>query len=274
MYLQFFDFKEEPFSVTPNPKFLYLAPQHHSALETLKYGIEARKGFLMLTSEIGTGKTTICRALLERVNSKTDVAVLLNPLMSVPGLIQAINEDFGNKIKILTLEAQLKGLNDFLLSRLKKGRNAVVLVDEAQNLSIKALEMIRLLSNLETNTEKLLQIILVGQPELESKMASYDLRQLAQRITFKCRLGPLDLNETQGYILHRLNIAGGAGKLVFHKRVFKKIFKHTGGYPRLLNMLCDRILLEAYARQVRLIDITVVRAAVKDANQTQQVIVG
>lgn len=239
------------------------------------YGIQARKGFLILTSEVGTGKTTVCRELFNRLQGDTDVSVLLNPFLSVAGLIQAINKDFGNVVEDPSLEDQLSALNDFLLSRLKQGRNAVVMIDEAQNLSVEALEMIRMLSNLETDIQKLLQIILIGQPELDVKMATYQLRQLAQRISFRCRLGPLDMSETQGYILHRLHIAGGGGgQILFHKKVFSKIFQRTKGYPRLINLLCDRILLAAYGRQNRFIDMGVVREAIQDVGQHQVVIAG
>lgn len=264
MYLHFFHLKEEPFTMTPDPRFLFLSHQHEAAVESLLYGIRYRKGFMALTGEIGTGKTTLCRELLNRLDANVEIAVILNPLLSVPALLKAINRDFGNDVAGDAVETQIEGLNRFLLARLKEGHNAVVLIDEAQNLSIEALEMTRLLSNLETDQQKLLQIILVGQPELEQTLQSVKLRQLDQRISVRYQLGKLNVDETERYILHRLNIAGGNGYPQFEPRAFKRIYRATEGYPRLINMVCDRALLAAYARRSHTVNTTIVHEALGD----------
>lgn len=264
MYSRFFNLREEPFSMTPDPRFLYLSPQHEAAIESLLYGVRQRKGFMTLTGEVGTGKTTICRELINRLDQDIEIAVILNPLLSVFGLLRAINTDFGNKVKGKTVEEQVDSLHQFLLAQAKKGHNAVVLIDEAQNLSVEALEMVRLLSNLETDTQKLLQIILVGQPELETTLQSHRLRQLNQRISIRHHLGTLNLNETQSYILHRILCAGGEGQINFENRAIRHLHLYSGGFPRLINILCDRSLLEAYARRIRIISKSVVKDAVRD----------
>lgn len=266
MYLHFFHLKEEPFNMTPDPRFLFLSHQHEAAIEALVYGIEGRKGFLMLTGEIGTGKTTICRALINRLNTSIELSVILNPLLSVTGLLKAINRDFGNEVKGETSEEQLNELNRFLLERQREGRNAVVLIDEAQNLSIEALEMTRLLSNLETDKEKLVQIILVGQPELERTLSSHRLRQLDQRIDIRQHLKSLDYKEMREYVFHRLLLAGGEGGLDFEPRALKKLYEQSEGYPRLINILCDRALLAAYAQRTRTITKGIMKEAIRDVN--------
>lgn len=265
MYSRFFNLREEPFSMTPDPRFLFLSAQHEAAIESLLYGIRQRKGFMTLTGEVGTGKTTICRELINRLDADIEIAVILNPLLSVYGLMKAINADFGNKVKNgRTVEEQLDGLHQFLLAQAKKGHNAVVLIDEAQNLSVEALEMIRLLSNLETDTQKLLQIILVGQPELETTLQSHRLRPLNQRISIRHHLGTLNLDETRSYILHRMLCAGGEGQVNFENKALNHLYSYSGGFPRLINILCDRSLLEAYARRIRTISKSVVKDAVRD----------
>ena len=267
MYLHYFNLQEEPFNMTPDPRFLFLSQQHESAIESLLYGIQERKGFITLTGEVGTGKTTICRALIHRLDSsEIEIAVILNPILSVPALLKAINKDFGNRIRGNSAEAQLEGLHRFLINRVTKNNNAVVLIDEAQHLSIEALEMIRLLSNLETDKQKLLQIILVGQQELDDKLNNYCLRQLAQRISIRIHLDKLDLEDTRNYIFHRLSIAGGEGHINFENNALKKIYRYTKGHPRLINALCDRSLLEAYARRHRTIDKSIINVSVTDLN--------
>lgn len=264
MYSRYFNLREEPFSMTPDPRFLYLSVQHEAAIESLLYGIRQRKGFMTLTGEVGTGKTTICRELINRLNDDVEIAVILNPLLSVFGLLKAINTDFDNPERGATVEDQLESLHRFLLKRAQKGRNAAVLIDESQNLSIEALEMVRLLSNLETDSQKLLQIILVGQPELETTLQSHRLRQLNQRISIRYRLSSLNLDETRKYIMHRLLCAGGDGQVNFENSAIQRLHSCSGGFPRLINILCDRSLLEAYARRVRTVNKSVVRGAVKD----------
>lgn len=271
MYLQYFNLKEEPFNISPDPRFLFGTDQHEAAIESLFYGVSERKGFALLTGEIGTGKTTLCRALLNRLDSSTDVSVIVNPLLSTAGLLRAINDDFGNPIASEKVEDQLAGLHRFLLERAGSDRNAMVLIDEAQNLSIEALEMTRLLSNLETDRRKLLQIVLVGQPELEKTLQSYNMRQLNQRISVRQRLGNLTPKQLREYVFHRITVAGGGGHLYFEPDAIKRIHKHTQGFPRLTNILCDRILLAAFARRTRYVDKKIVNEAILDLDgQTQK----
>lgn len=266
MYLNFFHLKEEPFNMTPDPHFFFLSKQHEAALESLVYGIKQGKGFLSLTGEVGTGKSTLCRKLIKRMEGEADFAAILNPLLSVVGLLKEINKDFGNPIRYDAIEKQIEALNNFLIQRTDSGRQAVVLVDEAQNLSVEALEMLRLLSNLETDKKKLLQIILVGQPELEATLQDYRLRQLSQRINIRRRVGPLDFKETKEYIFYRLVRAGGEGQLGFDKKALKKVYSYSKGYPRLVNSVCDRTLLAAYARRKRVISKKFVKEAIRDVN--------
>ena len=250
--------------MTPDPRFLFLSAQHEAAIESLLYGIRQRKGFMTLTGEVGTGKTTICRELINRLDKDIEIAFILNPLLSVFGLLKAINTDFGNKVRGKTVEEQLDGLHRFLISQAQKSHNAVVLIDEAQNLSVEALETVRLLSNLETDTQKLLQIILVGQPELENTLQSYRLRPLNQRISIRHHLGTLNLSETHNYIMHRLLCAGGDGQVSFENKAIRRLHLYSGGFPRLINILCDRSLLEAYARRVHTVNKSVVKEALRD----------
>lgn len=264
MYSCFFNLREEPFSMTPDPRFLYLSPQHEAAIESLLYGIRQRKGFMTLTGEVGTGKTTVCRELINRLDADVEIAVILNPLLSVIGLLKAVNTDFGNTVEGNTVEEQVDGMYQFLMAHAKTGHNAVILIDESQNLSVEALEMIRLLSNLETDTQKLLQIILVGQPELETTLQSHRLRPLNQRISIRHRLNTLNLDETRKYIMHRLLCAGDDGQVNFENKAIQRLYTCSGGFPRLINILCDRSLLEAYARRVRVVSKSVVKDAVKD----------
>ena len=204
MYLKYFNFREYPFNITPASKFLFMARQYHEALDILTYSILERKGFVALTGEIGTGKTTILHELLNRLGDKVDSSLILNPLLSSLDLLRSINHDFGNEFAGDSVYDALNSLNEFLLDKKRKTKNAIVIIDEAQNLPYSSLEMIRMLSNLETSDKKLLQIILVGQPELEKKLSSFQLRQLNQRIGVRYRLNPLNLNETCEYIFHRL----------------------------------------------------------------------
>lgn len=266
MYLQFFNLKEEPFSLTPDPRFFFLSNQHDVAVNALLYGVQSRKGFLMLTGEVGTGKTTVCRTLISKLGQEVELAVILNPLLSMTGLLRAINRDFGNEVKSNSLEKQMEGLNRFLSARVKEGRNAVVLIDEAQNLSVEALEMTRLLSNLETDRQKLLQIILVGQPELEQTLQKHELRQLEQRISIRHCLGVLKFDEMREYVSHRLMIANGEGQLHFKDGALKKLYNQSKGYPRLINIFCDRALLEAYGQRSHVISKSIMNLAVRDVN--------
>src|SRR5574337_469502 len=209
MYEKFFYLKENPFHVTPDPRFLYLSRSHREAIDLMLFGIRERKGFILLIGEVGTGKTTLCRALLERLPRNTETALILNPVLSGKELLENITADFGIKAKGGSIKAHLDSLNVFLLKRASAGANAVVIIDEAQNLTPGALEMVRLLSNLETDRHKLIQILLVGQPEFKEMLSLDELRQLNQRIAVRCGLAPLDPKETGAYIQTRLNIAGG-----------------------------------------------------------------
>ena len=264
MYEKFFYLKENPFNITPDPKFLYMSKKHQEALDLLFFGISQRKGFLMLSGEVGTGKTTICRALLEKLDSKVSSALIINPLLSDVELLKSINEDFGLKAETLTMKEQVDALNSFLVGKAKNAGNAVVIMDEAQNLSPKALEMIRLLSNLETEKMKLIQIVLVGQPELREKLKLPELRQLNQRIVVRCHLGSLNFEETKSYIFKRLTIAGGKGSVKFTATALKSIYEASSGIPRLINIVCDRTLTAAFVAGKRVIDEEIGKKAVDE----------
>ncbi len=265
VYLDFFSFTERPFNVTPDTRFLYLSRQHEEAIKTLLYGIRERKGFILLTGEVGAGKTTSIRELLNRLDREVETALVINPLISTAGLLQAINKDFGIESRGNgSVQEAIETLNSFLLNNDRKGRNAVVIIDEAQDLSLEALEMVRLLSNLETESHKLLQLVLVGQPELNLKLKQETLRQLQQRIQLRYALGPLDRDETQAYILHRLKKATPQCCLAFQPSAFARIFDATGGIPRLINHLCELTLLAAYTRETHVITRKIVQMALQE----------
>lgn len=267
MYEHFFGFVKKPFNLTPDTALLYPSSQHEEVIQTLAYAIENRRGFMMLTGEVGTGKTTSIRALLNRLGSNVQTSVILNPLVSTVELLQCINKDFGCQTTGQSIQAQLDALNYFVLENFKEGRNTVVIIDESQNLSTEALEMTRLLSNLETETDKLLQIILVGQPELEEKLAQKNLRQLAQRIQIYCHLKPLDEPETINYVQHRLNRSGQHITLAFEKSALRELHKISRGIPRIINTVCEFALLAAYAKDTRVITRPIIREAAKEAPQ-------
>ncbi len=265
MYLNFFHFTDEPFKITPDPKFFFLSRQHEEVLEALLYGINQRKGFMALIGDIGTGKTTVCRALLNRLDKSIDTSVILNPMLSVQELLEAINDDFGNRSVVKdTVKGQMDALYDFMIRRLRFRKNAVVIIDEAQHLSVEAMEMLRMLSNLEREDKKLMQIVFLGQRELESKLISPELRQLNQRIGIRYFLGPLSHKETYEYIIHRLNLAGGAGFVQFEEKALARIYRYSQGVPRVINILCDRALLETFASKGRLVTAMIVEHAHDD----------
>lgn len=264
MYLDFYNLIEKPFSVTADPNFLYLSKKHREAISHMQYGIEQRMGFLEITGEIGTGKTTICKALLNTLDEHTKTAFILNSNLSEIQLLQAIVEDFGIKLKNKNKLTMLNELNRFLLEHIKMKNNVVLIVDEAQNLKSSLLEQIRLLSNLETEKEKLLQIILVGQPELKEKLRSPELAQLRQRIAIRYHISPLDRTELDAYINHRLNVAGSNGKNLFDKDAMDNVFKYSGGVPRLINIICDKGLLAGYASEKKIISGDMIRQSVKE----------
>lgn len=256
MYHSYFGIEQQAFSIAVNPRYMYMSAQHREALAHLLYGVKSG-GFVMLTGEVGTGKTTTIRCLLEQLPSNADVAMVMNPAASARDLMCSICDEFGvsyhadeTSLKILTDK-----LNAFLLSNHSQGRNSIVLIDEAQLLRISTLEQIRLLTNLESNTQKMLQIILVGQPELNDLLAKPALRQLSQRITARYHLRPLNVDETKAYIRHRLSVAGmPPGRDPFPENVVKKVHSISGGIPRLINILCDRMLLGAYTRETTAVD--------------------
>ena len=266
MYEAYFGLKENPFSLSPDPRYLYLSPQHREALNCLIYGIGERKGFMVVTGGIGTGKTTLCRALLAGLDGKTASALIFNPALSDIELLKTINEEFG--IKLVgrgTKKRYLDGLNAFLMKNFAAGKNAILLIDEAQNLSHSVLEQIRMLSNLETVRAKLIQIILLGQPELRRLLALPSLRQLNERITVRYNLKPLAREDVRRYIEHRLVTAGGEriGNS-FTAGSYDLIYGMSRGIPRRINAICDRALLIAYGKDVRTIDRRLVRAAIRD----------
>jgi general secretion pathway protein A len=263
MYLKFYNLTEKPFSVTADPNFLYLSKKHKEAISHMQYGIQERMGFLEITGEIGAGKTTVCKALLNRLDRRTKTAFILNGNMSEIQLLQAITEDFGIQVKTKNKITMLNELNKFLLDQLSHRNNVVLIIDEAQNLKPALLEQVRLLSNMETEKEKLLQIVLVGQPELKEKLASKELKQLRQRIAIRYHICPLSKHEAEGYISHRLNVAGSKDNL-FHKDTLEEIFKFSGGIPRLINILCDKSLLAGYAADKKTIDSAIVKKCSKE----------
>jgi general secretion pathway protein A len=248
MYCPFFGLQEKPFSITPDPRFLFLSPSHQEALGHLLYGIEERKGFITITGEVGTGKTLICRALLERLGRHVRTALVFNSFMLEIELLRSINEDFGIRQSGGTRKELIDQLNQYLLGEFSAGRNAVLIIDEAQNLATPVLEQIRMLSNLETERGKLLQIVLVGQPELRQQLARPELRQLNQRIALRYHIQPFDRQETEDYINHRLVVAGSHGGVKFSRRALSVIYRHSAGIPRKINLLCDRAMLSAYVR--------------------------
>lgn len=253
MYCEFFGFEEKPFHVTPDTRYLYLSPVHQSVLETLQYGISERKGFLLLTGEVGTGKTISLRALLNELKKTVETSLILQPQLSRLELLKTINRDFGQELKRNSIQAQIDHLNQFVLKCGNEGKNALVIIDEAQNLSLEALEMTRLLSNLETETTKLLQILLVGQPELLGKLANPELRQLRQRIQIHSKLTPLDYDQTERYITYRIQKAGPTSKVAFEQSAVGRIHTLSRGIPRLINTLCDFCLMGAYLKGFRVI---------------------
>ncbi|MGC9053719.1 MAG: ExeA family protein, partial [Candidatus Hydrogenedens sp.] len=264
MYESFYGLKEKPFSLTPDPKYLFLSEKHKEAFAHLLFGIKNRMGFIMVTGEIGTGKTTICRALLSQLDPDTELAFIFNPCLNPVELLKRILTEFGVQTKADTLLDLTDQLNEFLLSKSRQQKNCVLVIDEAQNLTPSVLEQIRLLSNLETEKEKLLQIVLIGQPELLDRLKLHELRQLNQRITARYHLNALDEQETRQYIAYRIHIAGGKKRIQFAPKAYKLIYKHSKGIPRLINSICDRALLVGYTREKKVIDQYIVKQALKE----------
>ena len=267
MYEAFYGFREKPFNLTPDPKFLYLSGKHHEAFAHLEFGLRQRGGFIVVTGEVGTGKTTLCRYFLERLDESTLSAFILYPALGTTELLRSVNRDLGiayDRNDKKTDKELIDELHEFLLRAKAGGKNTVLVIDEAQNLSRDVLEQVRLISNLETATEKLIQIVLIGQPELNDMLAQRDLRQLAQRITARYHLKPLGRREMTQYIRHRLAVAGGIGRVDFTRGALSRIHGFSSGIPRLINLVCDRALLAGYVLEKSEIDRSVVRRAVKE----------
>jgi general secretion pathway protein A len=258
MYKKFFDLKESPFNITADPGFFFASRPHEEAFSHLVFGIQERKGIIVVTGEIGTGKTTLCRTLLNRLNSNIHTALILNPTFSEVQLLQMILKDLGVELSNKSKFSLINALNDFLLKESSHGKNVALIIDEAQNLKPRQLEHIRLLSNLETEKEKLLQIILVGQPELDDLLKLPNLRQLNQRITVRYTIEPLSRTEIADYIMHRLKVAGThpdqEPKSLFSDAAIQSIYEHSKGIPRMTNIICDRALLAAFTQETYSID--------------------
>jgi general secretion pathway protein A len=270
MYQSFYGFKEMPFNITPDPRFLYLSPTHQEALQHLKYGVKEKKGFIVLVGEVGCGKTTLCRCFLNDLDPMHyDTALILNPRVTETQMLKAILTDLG-ETKLARSQVDLVAqINQVLLARIEAGRDIVLIIDEAQNLSFEVLEQIRLLSNLETDKQKLLQIILMGQPELKQVLARDELRQLRQRILVHYELHPLSRSDIAHYIHHRLTLAGGMGRPSFTKWALREIHRGSKGIPRIVNNLCDKSMLSAFIRGSDEVTYWDARRAVKDmANLT------
>jgi general secretion pathway protein A len=265
MYASFFGLREMPFNVTPDPRFLYLSPSHQEALQHLRFGIREKKGFIVLTGEVGCGKTTLCRQLLHEMEGQAvTTALILNPRLSETQLLQAILTELGVAPLRRTRKELQEQLNAHLLERNAAGFDVVLIIDESQNLSFDALEHVRLLSNLETDTQKLLQIILIGQPELRARLQQEKLRQLRQRVLVYFDLQPLSRPHLSAYIAHRLAVAGSEGRPQFTRAAEGAIFRRTRGIPRLINNLCDKALLAAFVRESHTVSWWDVRRAVRE----------
>ncbi len=264
MYLQYFGFKVKPFDLLPNPQFLYLSTSHRKAISYLEYGLQEKAGFILLSGEIGSGKTTIIRDIIRRMDARTSLALLFNTRVTSEQLVAMINDEFGLPVEGKGKVGLLRDLNDFLIDQYAKKIQPIIIIDEAQNLSMENLEEIRLLSNLETATNKLVQIVLVGQPELKAMIARSELAQLRQRISIACHLSPLTRDEMEKYILHRLDVAGNREAIVFLPETFDIIFQYSGGTPRLVNIFCDFLLLSAFAEKRRELSVEMVQEVVGD----------
>jgi general secretion pathway protein A len=266
MYLKYFGLTEAPFSIAPDPRYLYMSKRHQEALAHLLYGVKGGGGFVLLTGEVGAGKTTVCRCLLEQIPESCDVAYIFNPKLTVEELLSTLCLEFGIDFPPgnTSIKVFIDCLNAYLLDAHARGRHSVLIIDEAQNLSVDVLEQMRLLTNLETNQRKLLQIILLGQPELAQMLERPDLRQLAQRIVARYHLGPLNKTEVAAYLRHRLDVSGVAAgtRQLFPNSLIGPIYRLSGGVPRLLNVLCDRALLGTYVQGKERVDRpTLMRAA-------------
>jgi general secretion pathway protein A len=265
MYKEFYGLKANPFNVNPDPRYLFLTRHTEEALACLTYGIQSRKGFVLLTGEVGTGKTTLVNKLLEWLRLKqVATAFIFNPRLDVPQFLDYMMADFGIACDTKDKSKVLQRLNNWLLDRYRAGETAVLIVDEAQNLSEEVLEEIRMLTNLETFTEKLLQIVLVGQPELEEKLKQPQLRQLRQRLSLRAKTHALTLDETKAYVQQRLRIAGANGRDIFDEEALAAVHRYATGIPRVINLICEHCLVSAFVDQQQVIGATVVDTVARD----------
>ena len=270
LYQAHFGLSRAPFNITPDPSFLYLSASHREGLAQLSYGIKARKGFVVLTGEVGTGKTTLIHALLNDLNGSAHTALIFTAIVSPADLLRTVCVEFGliePKRSPQKRGDYIGSLNEFLLGSYRKGKNCALIIDESQNLSAEVLETIRLLSNFETSTDKLLQILLVGQPELAVRLNSPELRQLKQRVVLRHHLHPLSLQECWEYVFHRLKVAGG-DRSILAPTALESIYSYSGGIPRVINVLCDNALLMGYALRKKDIDAGIIREVAEDLNIT------
>ena len=265
MYYDFFGFKEPPFNLTPNSRFFFSSNKHTEALSTLVYAVSERKGFVVVTGNIGSGKTTVCRSLINQLDADTEVALITNTHMSSKDLIISILDDLeidytpGSKAKLLSQ------LNDYLIDQVRRDKNVVLIIDEAQNLTPSLLEEVRMLSNLETENEKLIQILFLGQPELKAKLALPKLEQLRQRIAVYFHLTPLNEEEMGEYIQYRLKVASDSDKEFFTQEAIDLVFKFSNGVPRLVNQICDSALLTAYVNETQVVDHKIIKEVIKES---------
>lgn len=264
MYEAFFGFHERPFKLVPDPVFFFLSPSHEEALAHLTYALRQGEGFALVIGEVGTGKTTLCRHFLENLDENVETAYIFDPILEPIDLLKSVNSELGISSAGDNSRELINRLNTYLLERKREGNRVIVIIDEAQNLTFDVLEQLRLLSNLETTQSKLVQIVLVGQPELDKLLGSYQLRQLGQRISVTCRLAPLTLKETEKYINYRTSIASGRSMALFSSGALREIYVFSGGIPRLINITCDRILLAAYTQNHHRISGKIAREAVQE----------
>jgi general secretion pathway protein A len=264
VYKKFYHLKENPFNITSDPSFFFPSKRHEEAFVHLRYGIENRKGIIVITGEIGTGKTTLCRMLLNKLDDKIKTALILNPSFSDLQLLQMIIRDLGITCTKSSKLDLVGAITQFLVEQTMQGNNVAVVIDECQNLNIRQLEQIRLLSNLETEKEKLLQIILVGQPELSEKLKDPALRQLSQRVTVRYHILPLQADEVSDYVCHRLKIAGASDRLQFTPKAMETIYEYSQGTPRIINILCDRALLAGFVGETFVIDEETIHVCAKE----------
>src|SRR5579872_517497 len=264
VYLEYYGLSEPPFNITPNPRFLFFSAKHREAFNHLLYGIRERKGFVQLTGEVGAGKTTLCRALLEQLGDTFSTALILNPVLDADQLVKAVAMEFELDVKGMDRLETVAVINDFLLRQMAMERESVLIIDEAQDLTNELLEQVRLLSNLETDDRKLLQIVLMGQPELRERLNAHSLRQLRQRITVRYHLNPLRRFEVAQYVQHRLQVSGSRGAPYFTRPALWRIYNYSQGIPRLVNAVCDKALLAGFVEQRDRINYRLVGRALRE----------